>query len=331
MTFFSSLALRSLLSALFCCLLFSTDGLHAGGLSPVPSATRQHLKETMITEARSGLRGVDCIYVINLGSRPEKWARVNALLKSSGLTPNRFSAVIGKNLSARIKTSLAGHYPVRLTDGEYGCLLSHVSVIKDAYKRGYHRIWICEDDIDVIEDLKQLPQLLNRLTRIDPKWDVFYTDLETKNSDGLRIPSVDGDFRPDFNYPDKAIYLEKKIVGKELMSIKQRFGMYSYFLSRSGMKKVLDYFTHVPVWSAIDIDIHYVPDLKEYSPTKDYVSIWYKSPISDIVHSDRSEAVLDLATVADNDESSDIFKRRIFEERNKKWRGKDQIVEKRKR
>jgi GR25 family glycosyltransferase involved in LPS biosynthesis len=272
------------------CLPLALDG---AGLSPLPTAVRKHLKDTAISAKNSGMRDVDCIYVINLDCRPEKWVRVSSLLKERGLNPNRFSAIVGAGLSLRTKQELSGHYPMRLSDGEYGCLLSHLSVIRDAYKRGFRRIWVCEDDIDIIRDVKQLPLLLDRLTAIDPKWDMFYTDVETKNNEGLRIPSVDADFRPDFDYPDKAYYLEKNIVGKNLMSIRQRFGMYSFFLSRTGMRKILDYFTHVYLWSAVDIDIHYVPGLREYSTTKDYVSIWYQSPISDIVHSDRKETTID--------------------------------------
>ena len=85
--------------------------------------------------------------------------------------------------------------------------------------------------------------------------------LRHKKYQGERVPSVDADFRPDFSYKHPSHYLERTLLDKEIMSVRQRFGMYSFFLSRFGMKKILDYFTHVYLWSAVDIDLHYIPDL----------------------------------------------------------------------
>lgn len=265
---------------------FSTALLEAG-ISPTPTPTSKYLKKTTLSETSSGLEGVDCIYVINLDSRPEKWQRVNELLRANGLKANRFSGVKGWELTIEARSELCGPYPIRLSAGEFGCLLSHLSVIKDAYERGFNCIWVCEDDIDILRKVSRLPKLLRRLARIDKNWDVFYTDIDTKNAEGVRVPSVDADFRPDFHYKAPRYYLERSLVDSEIMSIRQRFGMYSFFLSRQGMKKILHYFTHVYLWSAVDIDLHYVPHLRQYSTTKDYVSIWYKSPFSDIVRAYR--------------------------------------------
>lgn len=249
--------------------------------------TSKYFKRTELTELQSGLKSVDCVYVINLDSRPEKWARVDSLLKTHGIRANRFSGVLGKKLSMSSRRELCGSYPIRLSAGEFGCLLSHLSVIHDAYNRGFNLIWVCEDDIAIIRNVKALPRYLRKLSQIDPTWDIFYTDVDSKNQLGQIIPSLDADFRPDYEHFDLEYYLEKTVVAKNIMLMRQRFGMYSFFISRSGMKKVLDYYNHMYLWTAIDIDIHYIPNLKEYSMTRDFVSIWYESPFSDIVHSQR--------------------------------------------
>jgi len=254
---------------------------------PRPTALSHYLKNINAVKATSGIALIDQVYVINLDFRKEKWERVNALFKSFGVTPSRFSAIIGTNLLNSDKEKLSGSYPVRMSSGEYGCLLSHISLIRDAYYRDYKIVWICEDDIEVVEDVHLISQYLQELSLIDPDWDVFYTDVDTKDSKGTQVSSVDGDFRPDRSYNDTSYYCQRIPITDNIMRIHQRFGLYSYVLSRKGMKKILDYFTHINLWCPVDIDIHYVPDIKQYSARRDLVSIWYQSPISDIPRSDR--------------------------------------------
>lgn len=266
--------------------IVSTSEIQAKIYPRKPGISR-YLKNANSHKKRTGLATIDQIYVINLDFRKEKWERVKSILHSQGVNPTRFSAIVGSKLNSFDKEKLSGSYPIRMSSGEYGCLLSHISVIRDAYYRGYHRIWICEDDIDVIEEINLLPQLLQELNDINPSWDVFYTDIDTKDADGNHVPSVDGDFRPDKAYQDKSYYNERIAITDDIMKIHQRFGLYSYILSRSGMKKILSYFSHMNLWCPIDIDIHYVPDIQQYSARKDLITIWHLSPISDIHRSKR--------------------------------------------
>ena len=57
-----------------------------------------------------------------------------------------------------------------------------------------------------------------------------------------------------------------------MMQIRGRFGTYSMLISKRGIKKILDYFTSRPIWTAIDIDMHYIPTIREYAPRRDIVS-----------------------------------------------------------
>ena len=232
-----------------------------------------YLRKIELAEVRSNFEPLDCIYIINLDERVEKWERMKELFAQKDILINRVSAINGWNISKEIQKELVGPYPFRLRGGQIGCLLSHVSVIKDAYDRKFNLIWILEDDVGFIEDPSQISKLLGDLSEIDPNWDVFYTDIDSKNLEGEYIPSLSSDFRPNQDHLPISFFTERVLITKDLMKIGQRFGMYSLIISQKGIKKILDYFTHVYLWTSVDIDIHYVPGLRQYSSTKDIVSV----------------------------------------------------------
>lgn len=247
-----------------------------------PTPVEQFLKPVQLNQKKSNFKYIDCIYVINLDRRPEKWLRTQELMQKYGFRPNRFSAIDGWKISTEEKEILFGNYPVRLCPGEIGCLLSHLSVIRDGYLRGFNIIWVCEDDIEFIEDPHQLSHFIEKLNKIDPDWDILYTDIDSRNSKGEPVPSLSQDFRPDrMNEIPLSYFLKRNFVTKKIMKIGQRFGMYSLFISKKGMQKIYDYFTHVYLWAQVDVDIHYIPGLREYSSTRDIVSVWVDSPYSD--------------------------------------------------
>lgn len=244
------------------------------------------LKPAENKKLKSGMKHIDSIYVINLDKRPEKWLRVKQILKEEGLSATRFSAVNGWEIDLKGQQELAGNYPLRMLPGEIGCLLSHVSVVKDALNRGCRTVWILEDDIEFVEDPHQLSGFIAQLNKIDPEWDILYTDLDSINHFGVRVPALDADFRPDLLNDALAHYLKRTPVSDDLMRLGQRYGMYSVLMSRKGMKKVYDFFSHAYIWSAIDIDIHYIPTIREYSTRRDIVTIWWHSLISDTKNQD---------------------------------------------
>jgi GR25 family glycosyltransferase involved in LPS biosynthesis len=249
-------------------------------LYPHETATAKYLKQITITEPVSGLKPIDCIYVINLDERPEKWTRMQPVLNKLGLKVNRVSAINGWLIPKKSVWELQGPYRKAITKGHLGCLLSHISILKDAYDRGFQLIWVFEDDVEFLEDINQIPLLLKKLTLLDPSWDVFYTDTDSRNKNGEYVPALAVCHRPDQKIFPLEYYTERIALSKDIMMIRNRYGMYSVLLSRSGIEKVLHYFTHVYIWSPIDIDIHYIPGIREYSPTRDIV-IPMKSNISD--------------------------------------------------
>jgi GR25 family glycosyltransferase involved in LPS biosynthesis len=263
--------------------LLTSFGLHLNAMANLDLTTiDSFLHPIEITEDSSGMELIDCIYVINLEKRPEKWARVNELLRQEGLFPNRFNAIEGTKLSNNEQKELAGPYPIRMLPGEVGCLLSHISVIKDALERNYKTAWIFEDDFEFVEPPRTMIPLIKEISKIDPNWDILYTDVDSKDCHGVPSLALGSDYRPDRNHihPDE-YYLARTSVSKELMQIRQRYGLYSYIVSRKGMEKIYSYFTHRYLWTAVDIDLHYITNIREYSPKRDIVSIWIHSPFSD--------------------------------------------------
>lgn len=239
-------------------------------LYPFETPTAKYLKSIDITETASGLAPIDCIYVINLDERPEKWQHMKSIFKEKGLHGNRVSAINGWNLPSVVKQELKGPYKTLLSAGHIGCLLSHISVIKNAYDKNFKLIWILEDDVDIIGDIKLLPKFLQQLYLFDPNWDIFYTDKDARNRQGEYVQSLNVNPRPDQIIAPLEYFLEKIPICKDIMLIRNRFGTHSMLISRNGIEKILYYFTHVYLWMPIDIDIHYIPHIREYSTIEDF-------------------------------------------------------------
>jgi GR25 family glycosyltransferase involved in LPS biosynthesis len=243
----------------------------------------KYIEPISITEKKPGIAGIDCIYVINMDARVEKWKRVKALFDQQGLKVNRVSGVNGYIISEDERRELSGPYPVRLRGTQIGCLLSHLSIIHDAYKRGFQTIWIMEDDIEFLKDIHEIPPLLQTLGEKDPLWDIFYTDVDWRRPDGTYLLSFNYDPRPDQPVPFTEYKQPREKITPEIMRIRQRWGTHSMILSKAGIKKIVDYYNRLFLWVPIDADLHYIPQIREYASTHDIVSNWNQSLISDTV------------------------------------------------
>jgi GR25 family glycosyltransferase involved in LPS biosynthesis len=259
-------------------LFLSFTQLFSGHVKSDPTPTLKYLRHFDNSYQPTGLDPIDAIYVINLDERPEKWKRMNGIADKEGLHFTRVPGINGWKFTKTSLKEMTGPYPIRLTPGGFGCLLSHVSILKEAFEQGYNLIWVMEDDIIVLDDIKLIPQLLAQLDQIDPDWDVFYTDTDSVNVNGERLLSLAYSFRPDQEHLPPQDYLTRKYLTDDIMRLGQRYGNYSYIISKKGIKKILYYFTHVYIWSPFDVDIHYIPDIREYSVTKDIVSVIWDGP-----------------------------------------------------
>lgn len=241
-------------------------------LYPYETPIVKYLTPIDISEYNSGIEFVDCIYMINLDERAEKWMKMKGILQKNKLKVNRVRGINGWKISDEAQKELAGPYPVQLCGGQLGCLLSHISAIKDAYERGFEVILMLEDDVEILEETKQISHILSDFSRVDPDWDILFTDTDQRAEYGGYYRPLTVDPRPDQQVYPLEYYFTRLWITNELMQTRYRWGLHSYLISRKGVKKVLDYFTHVYLWSPIDVDIHHIPGMRKYSSTKDILT-----------------------------------------------------------
>ncbi|HEY2809972.1 MAG TPA: glycosyltransferase family 25 protein [Rhabdochlamydiaceae bacterium] len=258
-------------------------------------------------EAVHSIKNVDFIYMINLDERPQKYARSVKTLMPYGINPFRFSAVNGWHLSFEAIDDLGVRYqkgsphgPIAsvfrhvngqeypsfeimqeegvayychsMSRGAIGCILSHLSVLQDAYDSGYHTIWVMEDDIRVISDPLEISSLISTLDVLAPNWDVLFTDNETKGSDGNRVYCGGIRPRPNFPYQSLSHYCQRFYVNEDIIKLGLRFGSYSMIVRRSGMKKLLDYFKTYKIFFPYDMEYFFPEGINLYSCIRDIVT-----------------------------------------------------------
>src|SRR5918992_4260113 len=88
-------------------------------------------------------------FCINLERRPERWQRMQRAFAANGIdSVQRFSAVDGNAV-------VLPHDWIH-TPGAYGCLRSHVQVVRDARDAGASSVLIFEDDAIFEPRIKEL-------------------------------------------------------------------------------------------------------------------------------------------------------------------------------
>jgi GR25 family glycosyltransferase involved in LPS biosynthesis len=245
-----------------CSLLRISSFAGETSLTPLPA----FLTPIEIIEEESGIEDVDCVYVINLKERQERWLSVKEQFSSHKININRVDAVNGWKIPAESRSTLidprlSALRKMMLTGGEVGCILSHLSVYQDALERGFETIWVCEDDIRFHGRPEELPSLLEELFFLDPDWDLLYTEHSRL---GVRMQR---------HRPEQIPYIAlDQSISDNLARTHGRFGTQSMILSRQGLEKIMFYFYTRYLWSPIDLDLHYI-GLREYSLQKGLTKI----------------------------------------------------------
>jgi glycosyl transferase family 25 len=102
---------------------------------------------------------------INLDRRPERWKRMESRFSEFDLLPvERFSAVDG------CKLQIPANWPE--SPGAYGCLQSHLSVVRRARAQGRESVLIIEDD--VLFDERFHEKFRERIHRLPENWDMLF-------------------------------------------------------------------------------------------------------------------------------------------------------------
>lgn len=103
----------------------------------------------------------DKIYCINLDKREDRWNNVKNQFETHNINVQRFSAIDGKTLD----------FNQHISPGAFGCLMSHLKILKDASEKNYNRILITEDDVEFCDDLNST---FFEYEKQLPNWDILY-------------------------------------------------------------------------------------------------------------------------------------------------------------
>lgn len=282
--------------------------LLAHGLS---ADLEDHLKKVDHSTCCTGesvMRNIDCIYMINLDQRPEKWKLSIDQLEPYGIKPCRLSAVngwelsleaindVGLTLSPEMEHDfMATTYPnpdlepqhelLReigrtyychcMARGTIGIALSHISILQDAYDQGYETIWLMEDDINVIQDPHLLSERIDQLDAAVGRkgWDVLFTDRDMVRADGSYNPCHWAARRPDITEPmRKNDYWTRRGIDDIFWKIGARYGAHSMIVRRSGIKKLLAHFKAHKIYLPYDLEFILPLGIQLYAVLDDIVT-----------------------------------------------------------
>ena len=271
-----------------------------------------------ITDKSAGhqIRNVDYIYMINLDERPEKYQLSLEQLAPYGIYPYRFSAVNGWKLSMQEINTVGTPYeswshkkvwgtyylpdgngePLHeimetvgrvyfchcMSRGAIGIVLSHLSILQDAYDSGYEIIWVMEDDVEVIRDPCIIPELIDEINVLMGRdgWDILFTDRDTKRRDGKYMPCNGYAWRPNIPHIQDKKFGKTHNISPNLRNIAARYGAYSMIVNRSGMKKILDFYKSHQIFLPFDMDFCLPENIRLFTVIQDVVSTMPKA-ISD--------------------------------------------------
>jgi len=103
------------------------------------------------------------IYCVNLDKRTDRWEESKEQFKKYNLNVDRFSAVDGSSVEVKYGS---------LNDGQIGCALSHIEIIKSLKSDGFKNALVLEDDVQFHEELnKHLSHIMNQ---VPDNWDMLY-------------------------------------------------------------------------------------------------------------------------------------------------------------
>lgn len=102
---------------------------------------------------------------INLDRRPERWQHMQRKFDRHGIhSVRRFPALDGDNMTLPANWV---HTP-----GAYGCLLSHLQVVREARRLGVPSVLIFEDDVVFDDQLEQ--KFSAGIEQLPPDWDMLF-------------------------------------------------------------------------------------------------------------------------------------------------------------
>ncbi len=229
------------------------------------------IKTLEVVPHQTGIEGIDCAYCINLDVRKEKWDSMQQKLTAQGVKANRVSAINGwQEITREHIKKIQKPYKAGLNRGRIGCLLSHLSVLNNAKNQNFNRILILEDDVDFIADMKTLSSYLEKLSAVDPEWDIlFLDDWNLVKNLGNRPPED----RPGSTMSEIIKKPKETLQGTPFVRVYYRHGAYAMIVSKKGIEKIYNYFAHTPVFFAYDLEFNHIKSIKMYETEHDFVTV----------------------------------------------------------
>ncbi|OGN62357.1 MAG: hypothetical protein A3F09_03810 [Chlamydiae bacterium RIFCSPHIGHO2_12_FULL_49_11] len=265
----------------------------------------EFLKPILSKECSHSIKGIDFIYLINLDQRPEKLKKCIDELMPYGIIPCRFSAVngwqlplstiskAGVQLLPGMNPEMWGTYYERdmepkhekicqigrtyfchcMSRGAIGIVLSHLSLLVDAYQSGYQTVWIMEDDVKVIRDPHVLSDYIKYLDRkVGAKnWDLLFTDNDTHDEKGFSVVNLGYAKRPNFEPVDPKRFTKRTQIKNDITKIGARYGAYSYIIRRTGMQKLIHHLFKYRIFLPFDMEYYLPKDIHLYTITDNVV------------------------------------------------------------
>jgi GR25 family glycosyltransferase involved in LPS biosynthesis len=282
--------------------------------STLSASVEDYLKNISPKTEGHSFKNIDFIYLINLDERPEKLQHSMEQLAPYGIIPYRFSAVNGWTLPLTTINAIGTPYELSMGSGRWGtaypieyngapydeimqepgkvyyahCMsrgaigivLSHLSILKDAYDSGYETIWVFEDDIEVIQDPRIITDFIDELDNTVGKdgWDILFTDPDTKGGDGNYVACYSYAWRPHMPSIDLRRFSFHQDIGTNFRKVGARYGAYSMIVRRSGMKKLLDFFQERSLFLPFDMEYTLPAEINLFTLKQDVVSTMPKAP-----------------------------------------------------
>lgn len=110
----------------------------------------------------------DKIYCINLDKRTDRWEESQKEFQKINIEVERFSAVDGTKIK-NVDKLFVGHFEKA---GQFGCLISHLNIIKKAKESEISSVVILEDDVVFCEDFnKEFNLCMNEMPE---NWDMIF-------------------------------------------------------------------------------------------------------------------------------------------------------------
>ncbi|OGN62125.1 MAG: hypothetical protein A3F09_02820 [Chlamydiae bacterium RIFCSPHIGHO2_12_FULL_49_11] len=220
-------------------------------------------------QVASHIPGIDAVFVIQLEEN-EKLSALHEELQQHDVQVfdyNKFQKIPEIVLTSYCSSIVS---PFLLTE-----ILSHLSIYQYCLNQGINRVLILESHASLMKDPRELSQLLTTLNeKTRGYWDVLYTDSDFHHPQ-TGLPIV-----PNLHYIPK----NKKAFLPGISKVFCRYGAASFVISKSGMKKVLQYFQ--TRWDNLPFDqiLFRIPRLYIYGVDTDIITNRYSTKPSENVH-----------------------------------------------